>query len=101
MTRLGMMLTGTFLWVGGQNNGISLTNAYNNYAIGEPNGGTGENCVVVNAAGKWVDVSCTTTFSFIMEFECPLGMIFGATSCIGTYVRLFVCLVVWLAVAWC
>ena len=82
------MLTGTFRWVGGQDNGISLTGAYSNYFAGEPNGGTSENCVIVNAAGKWLDVPCTITYSFIMEFECPLGMIFGETSCIGTFVCL-------------
>jgi hypothetical protein len=53
---------------------------------GEPNGGTGENCVV-HAPGYSlaVDVPCHSVYKYIIEFKCLFGQRFNdqGTACIG------------------
>ncbi len=53
---------------------------------GEPNGGTGENCVVHIPNYSWAaDYACHSVFKYIIEFKCPFGQRFNdqGTACIG------------------
>jgi len=54
---------GIFEWV----NGTSLT--FDDYEVGEPNGGNNSNCVGVNAVSwQWVDLPCTAPAMFVCEY---------------------------------
>ncbi len=56
------------------------------WGAGEPNGGTGENCVVVAPGIAWaVDYPCSQLAKYIIEFKCPFGQRFNdqASACIG------------------
>ncbi|MCA9604112.1 MAG: C-type lectin domain-containing protein [Myxococcales bacterium] len=61
-------LEGTFVWLDGS------PLAFTHWAGGEPNGGTGENCVWLSsdmadtAYGQWVDASCVDTAPAICEY---------------------------------
>lgn len=52
---------GTFLWPDG------TTVAFGNFASGEPNGGTNENCVQMTATSTWNDLSCAATRGYVCE----------------------------------
>ncbi|XP_061167551.1 CD209 antigen-like protein D [Saccostrea echinata] len=53
---------GTFYWEH-SNNTLNFTNWYN----GEPNGGTGENCLEMFSGGDWNDKSCNSFLFYICE----------------------------------
>ena len=36
--------------------------------IGEPTGGTNENCIVIQRQGKWIDVGCEAEYPYLCEF---------------------------------
>ncbi len=76
-------MSGTFRWVDGPDNGVSLTSAYTNYAVGEPNNSGNEDCLIQLTNGVWNDVLCSQSYGFIVEYECPAGMEFGSTACQG------------------
>ncbi len=52
---------GVFEWVSGAGG------AYTNWNVGEPNGGTNEDCVHVYASGTWNDYGCTNALTFVCE----------------------------------
>ncbi len=71
-------MSGTFRWVDGPDNNVSLADGYTNLVLSNF---SGENCLVF--LGIWDDVECTRTFGYIVEYECPSGMEFGDTACQG------------------
>jgi hypothetical protein len=77
-------MSANFRWQGGPDDGVLFSDSYKNWNVGEPNNGlTGEDCVVMTNTGQWNDVLCSTARCFILEYECPVGMIFGPTACMG------------------
>lgn len=58
---------GKYFWM---SNGAPLT--YTKWFVGEPNGGTNENCLSVNTRGgqgyAWNDAPCTEEHHFICEY---------------------------------
>jgi Lectin C-type domain len=64
-------------WVGASDNlaeGTWTTNSsgssqwYKNWNSGEPNGGTNENCILMDApSGKWIDISCSNSYWTLCE----------------------------------
>ncbi len=59
---------GTFRWVHGPEVGQIVSGLW---STGEPNGGTSEDCTIVNSAGQLNDVSCARSFAYIVEYEPP------------------------------
>ena len=61
-------------------------------AIGEPDGGTRENCLILRSNG-YIDVECARSdFSdFVVEFECLSPKILFQGACISTSHLLHVC----------
>ncbi len=54
----------------------------------EPNGGTAENCVIAwSAISSFIDVPCTDSNLYVVEYECPFGQRFNdqGTACIGLF----------------
>ncbi|XP_053547625.1 pulmonary surfactant-associated protein D [Bombina bombina] len=44
---------------------------YKNWYQHEPNGGSGENCILVYEAGQWIDITCNATHQVVCEFTFP------------------------------
>ncbi len=85
---LALRFKGTWRWIGGTYAGLRLLDTgYTNWFPGEPGEGASGNCLVTgDASADWHDTSCTSTTlssGFIVKFECPIGQVFGATSCVG------------------
>ncbi len=65
----------SFAWLAGPELAQPLVAAYTNFAADEPNNaGAGESCVTFysnanDRLGKWYDVSCISTYSFVIEYE--------------------------------
>lgn len=58
-----MAMEGIWVWVTGESMG------FQNWRSGEPNGGTAENCMVLepNNGGTWDDLPCGETFPYLCE----------------------------------
>ena len=51
--------------------GEDMTSLFWDTSRGEPNGGSGENCVVLGTVnGLWHDIRCQRTFPLLCEAEC-------------------------------
>ena len=71
-------LGGVTYWAGGNDNVTEGTWAwptceaftYTNWNTGEPNGGTGENCLQVYATGTWNDWNTANIVNYVIEIPC-------------------------------
>jgi hypothetical protein len=60
---------GTWKFTQGPQAGSAMT--YTNWFSAQPNGGTGENIVVMQqASGRWEDTYTSLSFWFVVEYEC-------------------------------
>ncbi len=79
--------SGVFRWIGGPDDGIGIRSGntdlgYTNWVSGEPFDIWGtEDCLVIRSTGQWSDSNCGANLGFIIKFQCPVGMVFGATAC--------------------
>ena len=77
---------GNFYWYGSAEAGTNFSNGlrtpvavdglFNAWATGEPNDSTDEGCGLTNWAGKlgeWNDFACSTTLSYLVEFDTTPG----------------------------
>jgi len=72
--------------------GNAVVDSYYNWAVysgssKEPNGGTAENCVVLNGKndgniGEWIDIPCSYSLNFVCEQENPTN-----SSCINGFIK--------------
>ena len=58
---------GYWRWIDGPEAGLSPS--WSAWFSGEPNGGTGENCVCITSVPLWFDVPCGSFRSFVIEYE--------------------------------
>ncbi len=67
--------------------------SYSAWASTQPDNMGNEDCVciwaVLSLPNNWNDVQChTTTFYYVIEYECPTGYEFGASACQGCIIHL-------------
>jgi len=49
---------------------------YSNWASGQPNGGSSDNCVIMKGDGLWDDVACVESHPFLLTAEPSTYLLF-------------------------
>ena len=60
---------GNWTWMAGPEVGLAGFVPKEVWGPTEPNGGRGENCMVLNT-NNYIDVNCNSHYRFIIEYEC-------------------------------
>ena len=56
------------LFYKGEYDNINRSFGYTNWSGGEPNGGTGENCLQFSSGGSWNDLNCSIGLPYVIRY---------------------------------